>query len=102
MRGEFLIFDIIALIMAILINRKHKLGLFSYNKIKLWLTVIIAYYVAQTLALMGYARHWWDIGHNVLVGISLQPLYLEDAALYVIAPIVVIAVWERCLKFNKK
>ncbi|UZE93915.1 MAG: hypothetical protein IB618_04115 [Candidatus Pacearchaeota archaeon] len=103
MIGEFLIFNIIILVIALIVNKTYNLNLFNKkNRKKLILVIILSFFIAETLAMLGYARQWWDIGHEVLVGISLPPIYLEDAFLYVIAPMIVIAVWERYLKFDKE
>jgi len=101
MIGEFLIFDIVVLIGAILINWKYKLGLFSKkNKRNLFIVTILGFFIVETIAIFGYVRNWWTV--NNLIGIQLPPLYLEDSFLYAILPFVIIALWESYSKIIKK
>ncbi len=103
MIGEFLIFNIVMLVIAIILNKKRKLGLFSKNKGILLLVVIISFFVCEFFGIWGYARHWWDPGFTY-IPFSLHPVYFEDALSYVVATIIVVAVWERCkkIKFGRK
>ncbi|MBI5065169.1 hypothetical protein HZA97_02930 [Candidatus Woesearchaeota archaeon] len=99
MKGEFLLFELFLLACTVFLNWKYRLNVFTKYKKQLILTTIIAFFVHETVALLGFARTWFALINESTVGISFLPLNLEDVLIAILAPLFIITLWE---VFNKK
>lgn len=96
---EILILELIILIAVLITNQYSKLKIFKYCSAFV-ITLILGYFIIQTIALFGFARVWWGVDRSFLVASvpGIAQTSVEEVFLYLLMPFSIIVAWEF---FNK-
>ncbi len=64
-------------------------------------TALLAGFLIEAWAIVGYVRGHWGLGHAFLLGIGIGHIWLEDLVLFfLVGPLVAIVIWELSAKIS--